>query len=113
MLDWDLPKPQSEPDPRTEVDKLDIGKLHIEQDSPKEEQIKVTDSLMLLPMSEEEKATMERIMEETMGELTEANKRYQLEEEKYVLHQKVYVGWLSNEEMSDTGSDNSGYSYFG
>ena len=34
LLDWDLPKPQSEPIPTTDVDKLDIDKLHIEQDSP-------------------------------------------------------------------------------
>ena len=57
MSDWDLPKPQSEPDPTTDIDKLDIDKLHIEQDSPKEKQVKVTNSLIQLPMSEEEKAT--------------------------------------------------------
>ena len=71
LLDWDLPKPQSEPNPRTEVDKLDTDKLHIEQDSPKEEQVKVTDSLVPLPMSEEERATMEETTEETTEELTE------------------------------------------
>ena len=86
-----------------------MDKLHIEQDSPKEEQVEVTNSLILLPMSEEEKI----IMEKTMEELTEAEKTYQLEEEKYALHQKVYRGQLSNKEESDTGSVYSGYSYFG
>ena len=91
------------------VDKVDKDKLHIEQDSPKKEQVEVTDSLVPLPTSEEEKATMEV----TMEELTEVEKRYQLKEEKYVLHQRAYIGQLSNEEESDTGSDYSGYSYFG
>ena len=96
LSDQDWPKPQSEPDPRTEVDKLHIDKLHIEQDSPKEEQVEVTDLLIPLPTSEEEKATMEgtmgETMEETMEELTVDEKRYQLEEEKYVLPQKAYLG---------------------
>ena len=74
MSDWDLPKPQSEPNPTTDVDKLDIDKLHIEQDSPKEIQVKVTNSLIPLPMSEEEKATMGETMEETMEGLTEVEK---------------------------------------
>ena len=41
---------------KLEVDNLDIGNLHLEQDSRKEEQIKVTDLLILPPtMSKEEK----------------------------------------------------------
>ena len=52
-------------------------------------------------------------MEETMEGLTEAENRYQLEKEKYALHQKVYVGQLSDEEDSDTKSDCSGYSHIG
>ena len=39
LSDWDLPKPQSEPNSKLEVEKLDIGKLHLEQSSPKEEQM--------------------------------------------------------------------------
>ena len=113
LLDWELLKPQCEPDPTTDIAKLDIGKLNIEQDSPKEKQVKVTDSLILLSMSEEEKATMGETTEETTEGLTEMEKRYQLEEEKYALHQKVYVGQLCNEEESDTESDYSGYSHFG
>ena len=64
-------------------------------------------------MSEEEKATTGEMMEETMEGLTEVEKRYQLEEEKYALYQKVYVGQLSKEEESDTESDYSGYNHFG
>ena len=88
LLDWDLPKPQSEPDLRAEVNKLDIDNLHIEWDSPKEEKVEVTDSLIPLPMSKEKKPTKE----ETMEKLTETEKMFQLEEEKCALHQKVYVG---------------------
>ena len=42
-----------------------------------------------------------------------AETRYQWEEEKYVLQQKIYVGQLSKEEESNTGSDYPGYSYLG
>ena len=52
LSDWDLPKLQSESDPTTDIDKLDIDKLHIKQDSPQEKQVKVTNSLIPLPMSE-------------------------------------------------------------
>ena len=86
MSDWHSPKPQSESDPTTDVDKLDIDKLHIDQDSLQEIQVEVTDSLILLPMSEEEKATMGEVEEETMEGSTEVEKRYQLEEERYALH---------------------------
>ena len=86
-----------------------MDKLHIEQGSPKEEQVEVTDSVILLPTSKEGKFTMEG----TTEELIDVEKTYQLEEEKYVLHQKVYVGQLGDEEDSDTRSDYSGYSYFG
>ena len=30
LSDWDLPKPQSEPNSKPELDKLDIDKLHLE-----------------------------------------------------------------------------------
>ena len=54
LSDLDLPKPQSEPNSKPEVDKLDIDKLHLEQDSPKEEQIKVTNSLIPPPTTSKE-----------------------------------------------------------
>ena len=64
-------------------------------------------------MSEEGKATRGEATEETTGGLTEVEKRYQLEEKNYALHQKVYVGQLSGKEENDTESDYSGYSHFG
>ena len=86
-----MPKPQSKPDSKPEVDKLDIDRLQLEQNSPKEEQIKVTDSLIPPPMTskEEEKAMMEEMMEETMEEITKVEKICQQEEETYVLQEKV------------------------
>ena len=83
-----------------------MDNLALEHDNPKQEQIQVTDLLMLPPtMDEEEKATTE----EKMG----AETRYQQKEETYMLQQKIYVGQLSEEEESDTGTKYSGYSYFG
>ena len=105
LSDWEMAKPQSEPDSKQEVDKLDMDKVHLEQDNPQEEQIKITDSLMLPPtMKEEEKVTTEETME--------VETRYQQQEEKYVLQLKIYIGQLSDEEESNTGSEYSGYSYF-
>ena len=43
-------------------------------------------------MSEEEKLTTGEMTKETVEGLTEMEKRFQLEEEKYALHQKVYIG---------------------
>ena len=51
---------------------------------------------------EEEKAMMEEMPEETMEEMTEAEKKYQQGEEKYILQQKVYIGQLSEEGESNT-----------
>ena len=106
-----MPKPQSEPNSNLEVDKLDINKLHLEEDSPKEEQIKVTNFPIPPPATskEEEKATTE----ETMEEMMETEKKYQQEEEKYTLQEKICIGQLSKEEESNTRSEYSGYSYFG
>ena len=110
LSDWDLPKSQSEPSSKLGVDKLDIDKLHLEQDRPKEEQIEVTNSLIPPPTTgkEEEKVTME----ETMEEMTEGEKKYQ-QEGKYTLQEKIYIGQLSKEEERDTGSEYSCYSDFG
>ena len=74
-----MPKPQSEPNSKPEVEKLDIDMLHLEQDSLKEEQIEATNSLIPPPTmsEEEEKATTQEMME--------VETRYQQEEEKYKL----------------------------
>ena len=95
-----MPKPQSEPNLKLEVDKLDIDTLHLEQNSPKEEQIEVTNLLIPPPTTskEEEKATME----ETLKEMIEVEKNYQQEEEKCMQQEKIYIGQLSEEEESNT-----------
>ena len=54
---------------------------------------------------------MEGTMEETANELTKAEKKYQIDKEKYALYQIVYVGQLSNEEESDAESDYSECNY--
>ena len=56
-------------------------------------------------MKKEEKATTE--------EMTEVETRCKQEEENSMPQQKIYIGQLSKEEGSDTGSEYSGYSYFG
>ena len=81
-----------------------MDKLNVEHDNPQGEQIQVTNLLIPTPtMDEEEKATTE--------EKIDAATKYQQEEEKYKLNQKIYMGQFSDED-SDTGSDYSGYSYF-
>ena len=94
-----LPKPQSEPNSKPEVDKLDIDNLYLEHDSPKEEKIEVTDLLVPPPTTnkEEEKAMMHEMTEETMEEMMEAEKKYQ-QKVKYTLWEKVYIDQLSKEE---------------
>ena len=104
LSDWDLPKPQSNPDSKWDIDKINMDKLGLKHDNLQEEHIQVTDSLILSPtMDEEDRATTE--------EKIDAETRYQQGEEKYELIQKVYVGQLSDEE-SNTSSHYSGYSYF-
>ena len=80
LSDWDLPKLQSDPNSKLEVDKLSMDKLCLEHDNPQEEQIQVTNSLILPPtMDEEEKATTEEKMD--VG----TNSNQQGEEEEYEL----------------------------
>ena len=55
----------------------------------------------------------EETIEETVEEMTEVEKKYQQEEEKYVLQEKICIGQLSEEEESITRSEYSGNSYFG
>ena len=104
LSDWDLPKPQSNPDSQPEVVKINMDKLSLEHDNPQEEHMQVTDSLIPPPTMDKEEKT-------TTQEKTDAETRYQQEEEKYKLQQKIYVGQLSDEE-SNTSLDYSGYSYF-
>ena len=50
--------------------------------------------------------------EKTDDKLTEAEKRNQLEDEKYVMYQRACIGQISGEEESDTESDYSEGDYF-
>ena len=82
-----------------------MNKLSLDHDNPQEEQIQVTDSLILPPtMDEEKKNTTQEKMD------VETNNDWQ-EEEEFEIWQKIYVGQLSDEE-SDMSLDLSGYSYF-
>ena len=108
LLDWDLPKPQANINQKTDIDGLALGRLQIQQNVPKEEQVDVTESLIPLPTTK----ALEETTKKTDDELTRAEKRDQQEEEKYVMYQKTYIGQLSEEEESDKESDYSGSSYF-
>ena len=67
-----------------------------------------SDSLVLLSIMEkkEEKMTMEGM------DATEVDKKQKDEEKPYKQKEKIYIGGLSSEEDSDSGSDYSGFSYF-
>ena len=80
LSDWDLPKPQPDIDQKTDIDGMDLSKLHIGQNDPKEEQVKVTESLIPPTTTEEEKAPGD-MTENTDDKLTEVEKRSQQEEE--------------------------------
>ena len=67
LSDWDLPSSPYNADPKLEVDKINMNKSSLDHDSPQEEEIQVTNSLLLPPiMDEEEKSmTQEKIDVET------------------------------------------------
>ena len=46
---WYLPKPQSNPNSKPEVDKINMDKINLKHDNPQEELIQVTDLLILPP----------------------------------------------------------------
>ena len=69
----------------------------------------MTDSLILPRPTEELEDMVEK---NNSNELSEAERKQQLEEEKYKVYQRTYSGQISEEEESDTDSDYSGYSYF-
>ena len=78
LSDWDLPKAQSNPNSKPELDKINRDKFSLEHNNLQEEHIQVPNFLILPPiMHEEEKATTE--------EKTDYETRYQQEEEKYKL----------------------------
>ena len=109
MSDWDLPKPQPDINQKTDIDGMDFSKLHTGQNDPKEEQVKVTKSLIPVPTIDEEKA-LEEMTEKIDNKLTKMEKRNQ--QEKYTMYQRTYIGQLSEEEESDVDSDYSKNNYF-
>ena len=77
---WGLPKSQSNPNSKTEVDKLSMDQLCLEHDNAQEEKIQGTNSMIPPPrMDKEEKATTEEKID--VG----TNSNQQREEEEYKL----------------------------
>ena len=74
MSDWELPKSQPDISQKTNADGMDFSKLHIRQNGPKEELVKVTKSLIPLLILDEEKAP-EEMTEKTYDELTKVEKK--------------------------------------
>ena len=87
LRDFNEPKPQTNIDQMTDIDKVAFSKLQIGQSDLKEELIEMTKSLIpLLPATE----TPGEVTENANGkELLEAEKRLQKEKEKYDLYRKV------------------------
>ena len=82
LSDWDIPKLQSNPNSKPEVDKINMDKINLEHDNPQEEWIHITD-LLILPATTDKEETA------TMEEKTDTETRYQQEEENYELQQKI------------------------
>ena len=110
LMDWDLPKPQTDINQKTDVDVLALCKLQIGQNDPTEEQVDVTE-LLISPLTTK---APEKMAEKTDNDdLTKVEKRDQQEEKKYATYRRTYVVQLSEEEEGDAESDYSIYSYLG
>ena len=108
-MDFNTPRPKTDIDKTTDVNKVAFSKLKIGQSNLKEEPIEMTDALVPPSLTE----TPRDMSGKNNGkELSEAERKLQQEEEKYDLCQRIYMGQLSEEEESDTESDDSTYSYF-
>ena len=84
VIDWNLPKPQTDIDQKTDVDELALSKLQIGQNDQKKEQVDMTESL-IPPLTTK---APEKMAEKTDDdELTKAEKRDQ--QEKYTMYQRV------------------------
>ena len=99
LMDNNTPKPQTDIDKATDIDKVAFSKLQIRQGHPKDELIEVTDSLIPPPLTE---TPGDMTGKNNSKELSEAERKLQQEEEKYDLYQQIYIGKLSEEEESDT-----------
>ena len=89
-----MPKLPVDFDQKTDVDEIDFSKLQITQSDPKEE---LTDSLIPPPMT---KTPEDMVQKNDNNELSKMDRKIQEEEKKYELHQRIYVGQLSEEEES-------------
>ena len=102
LTDYNTLKPQTNIDPKADVDKIAFSKLQIRQGDLKEKLVEVTDMLIPPPMTK----TPEDIVEKSNSDkLSKAERKLQQEEEKYKLYQRVYMGQLSEEEESNTEPD--------
>ena len=102
LIDFNYPKPQTNKEQTTDIDAVAFSKLQIRQNNPKKELIEVMKSLIAPPQVTE----TPEVTENTNGEeLLEAEKRLQKEEKKYKIYEKIYVGQLTKEEESNTGTD--------
>ena len=110
------------------VDDIPFQNLTIGQDKPKEEPLETINTLVPPPVAMtmalvtdmakaddivEDMAIPDDTTEDNNGELNEHEKRQQKEVDKYELYNKVYIGQLSEEDMTDTGRNESAYLYFG
>ena len=109
LIYYNTPRPKTNNDQRTDVDEVAFIKLQIRQSDLREELIEVTYSLIPPPPTETPEDTIGKNGGE---ELSEIERKLQLEEESYKQYQRIYVGQLSEQEESDTESDCSTYSYF-
>ena len=108
LMDYNMPRPQTDIDQKADVNEIVLSKLQIEQSDLKEEMTEVTDSLTPPPPTE---MPEDMVGENANKELSEVERKLQQEEESYEWYQRVYMGQLSEEEESNMESDSSSYSY--
>ena len=114
LIDLDSPKLKIDQDQATYIDSLPFHNLSLEHDGQKmEEPVEVTQSL-ILPLTD--MTNVEGVIKDEPGEeeekQTEMELRLQKEEELCELYDKVCIGQLSEEEMTDMETDNLSYLYF-
>ena len=109
LIDFEDPNQKMDMEKVMDIDEIPFSKLQIGQDGHKEEPLEVTESLVSLPST---LATSEDTTENTDEGLTEAEEKLQMEEEKFKMYDRIYMGLLNDEEDSDTETDKSTYTYF-
>ena len=80
LMDYNVPKPQTDIDQKTDVNEIPFSKLPIRQSNPKEEPVEVTDSLNPPQLTKMPEDTVEK---GDSNELSEAERKLKQEEEKY------------------------------